>query len=80
MLFTYQPIKRPSGVARPALRERWSSRRLSLAKLVGTAPSVIGLLEEADEMGHSLTMLRRTAGALDRRVEIRFVPAKRRLA
>ncbi len=43
------------------------------AKLVGTTPSVICRLEDADYEGHSLAMLRRIAAALDRRVEIRFV-------
>ncbi len=47
------------------------------AKLVGTTPSVICRLEDADYEGHSLAMLRRIAAALDRRVEIRFVPLKK---
>lgn len=45
-----------------------------LAKLVGTSHSVINRLEDADYQGHSLTMLRRIAEALDRRLEVRFVP------
>lgn len=45
-----------------------------LAELIGTAPSVISRLEDADYRGHSVAMLRRIATALDRRVEIRFVP------
>lgn len=48
-----------------------------LAKLVGTTASVICRLEDADYDGHSLAMLRRIAVALDRRVEIRFVPLKK---
>jgi ribosome-binding protein aMBF1 (putative translation factor) len=53
-----------------------------LAKLVGTTPSVICRLEDADYEGHSLAMLRRIASALNQRVEIRFVPrhGKRRRA
>jgi predicted transcriptional regulator len=51
-----------------------------LAKLVGTTQSVIARLEDADYDGHSLTMLQRIAAALDKRVEIRFVPSKRKLA
>ena len=47
------------------------------AKLVGTTPSVICRLEDADYEGHSLAMLRRIAAALDRRVEIRFVRLKK---
>jgi ribosome-binding protein aMBF1 (putative translation factor) len=49
----------------------------ALAKLVGTTASVICRLEDADYEGHSLAMLRRIAGALDKRVEIRFVPARK---
>jgi hypothetical protein len=33
--------------------------------------------EDADYEGHSLSMLKRIAEALDKRVEIRFRPAKR---
>ena len=45
-----------------------------LANAVGTTQSVISQLEDADYEGHSLTMLRRVARALHRRVEIRMVP------
>lgn len=48
-----------------------------LAKLVGTTASVVCRLEDADYEGHSLSMLRRIAAALNRRIEIRFVPLKR---
>ena len=34
-------------------------------------------LEDADYQGHSLAMLRRIANALNKRVELRFVNAKR---
>ena len=50
-----------------------------LAKLVGTTASVICRLESADYEGHSLAMLQRIADALEQRVEIRFVPATKRL-
>jgi transcriptional regulator with XRE-family HTH domain len=43
-----------------------------LAKLIDTTASVICRLEDADYEGHSLAMLRRIAGALNQRVEIRF--------
>lgn len=49
-----------------------------LAKKVGTTASVICRLEDADYEGHSLAMLRRIAEALDKRIEIRFVPASKR--
>src|SRR5215468_9768000 len=48
-----------------------------LADLVGTTASVICRLEDADYEGHSLSMLRRIAHALNQRVEIRFVPIRR---
>jgi len=48
-----------------------------LGKLIGTTASVICRLEDADYEGHSLAMLRRIAGALNQRVEIRFVPIRR---
>lgn len=47
-----------------------------LAKLVGTSQSVISDLEDADYEGHSLSMLRRVAQALQKDVEIRFVPSR----
>ena len=48
-----------------------------LAKLIGATASVIRRLEDADYEGHSLAMLRRIAGALNQRVEIRFLPIRR---
>jgi len=45
-----------------------------LAEAVGTTQSVISQLENADYRGHSLSMLRRIAAALNRRVEIRLAP------
>ena len=61
------------------LRTRASLTQKELADLVGTTASVICRLEDADYEGHSLSMLRRIAAALNRRVEIRFVPARRKL-
>ena len=49
-----------------------------LARRIGTTASVICQLEDADYQGHSLMMLRRIAAALDKRVEIRFMPIKRK--
>ena len=51
-----------------------------LAKLVGTRQSVIARLEDADYKGHSLFMLQRIAAALNSRLELHLVPARRRLA
>jgi DNA-binding XRE family transcriptional regulator len=47
-----------------------------LAALVGTTASVICRLEDDDYDGHSVAMLRRIAGALEARVEVRFVPGR----
>jgi len=49
-----------------------------LAKLVGTTASVISRLEDADYEGHSLPMLQRISAALNRRIEVRFVPVRAR--
>jgi len=45
-----------------------------LADLVDTQQSTIARLEDADYEGHSLSMLRRIAEALNQRLEVRFVP------
>ncbi|MFV2069039.1 MAG: helix-turn-helix domain-containing protein [Pirellulales bacterium] len=45
-----------------------------LAERVGTTQSVISQLEDADYRGHSLSMLRRIAAALQSHVEVRIVP------
>jgi DNA-binding XRE family transcriptional regulator len=56
------------------LRTQASLTQAQLAKVVGTTASVVCRLEDADYEGHSLAMLRRIAAALNRRVEIRFLP------
>jgi len=61
------------------LRLQTGLTQRQLAKLVGTTASAICRLESADYEGHSLAMLQRIAEALDQRVEIRFVPASKRL-
>ena len=61
------------------LREQAGLSQTELAKRVGTTQSVISRLEDADYEGHSLAMLNRIADAVERRVEIRFVPRRRRL-
>lgn len=58
------------------LREKAGLTQAGLARIVGTTPSVICRLEDSDYEGHSLTMLRRIAAALNKRVEIRFVPLR----
>jgi transcriptional regulator with XRE-family HTH domain len=59
------------------LRKKAGLTQAQLAKRIGTTASVISRLEDADYEGHSLAMLRRIAAALDKRVEIRFVPVRR---
>lgn len=62
------------------LRTKAGLTQKELAEKVGTTPSAICRLEDADYEGHSLSMLKRIAEALGKRVEIRFVPARRKLA
>ncbi|MFN7542461.1 MAG: helix-turn-helix transcriptional regulator [Acidobacteriota bacterium] len=59
------------------LRAAAGITQTQLAKLIGTSTSVICRLEDADYEGHSLAMLRRIAGALNQRVEIRFISIQR---
>ena len=80
MLAALEEAKANDEVARKicALRTKAGLTQRELAKLVGTTASVICMLEDADYQGHSLSMLRRIAAALDRRLEIRFVPVRHR--
>ncbi len=59
------------------LRTKAGLTQQELADRVGTSKSAICRLEDADYEGHSLSMLKRIAEALDKRVEIRFLPAKK---
>lgn len=60
------------------LRTHAGLTQRQLAKLTGTAASVICRLEDAHYEGHSLAMLNRIAAAMNKRVKIDFVPAPRR--
>ena len=73
-----EKIQADNDVARKIydLRTKSGLSQRALAKLVGTTASVICRLEDADYEGHSLAMLNRIAAALDKRVEIRFLPIK----
>jgi len=55
------------------LRKKAGLSQRELARKVGTTASVICRMEQADYEG-SLPMLRRIAGALNRRLELRAVP------
>jgi ribosome-binding protein aMBF1 (putative translation factor) len=59
------------------LRTKAGLTHRELAKKVGTKASVICRLEDADYEGHSLSMMKRIAAALGKRVEIRFVPIRK---
>jgi transcriptional regulator with XRE-family HTH domain len=60
------------GVAIRRLRTEAGLTMKELAERVGTQPSAIARLEHAGYEGHSLSMLRKIAAALGRRVEVRF--------
>ena len=60
-----------------ALREKAGLSQKQLARKLKTSQQNISRLESPDYEGHSLAMLRRIAGALNQRVEIRFVPIRR---
>ena len=62
------------------LRTKAKLTQKELAARVGTTASVISRLEDDDYEGHSLAMLRRIASALNKRVEIRFVPLRSKRA
>ena len=60
-------------------RTRAKLSQRHLAELVGTRLPVIARLEDADYRGHSVSMLQRIAGALNKRLDVRFVqPGPRR--
>jgi transcriptional regulator with XRE-family HTH domain len=67
-------------VARKIFQLRTSAglSQRELAKVIGTTASVICRLEDADYEGHSLSILRRIAAALNQKVVIRFVPLRKR--
>ena len=57
-------------------RNKAGLTQTGLAKLVGTTQSVIARLEDADYDGPSLSMPNRIAAALNKRIDIRFLPVK----
>ena len=71
-----EEAREDARIARTIYKLRTKARlsQRELAALVGTSTSVICRLEDADYEGHSLTMLRRIAKALNRRLEVRFLP------
>jgi ribosome-binding protein aMBF1 (putative translation factor) len=73
-----EEVRAEAEVARTIHRLRSGAKltQQALAERVGTTPSVISRLEDADYTDHSLAMLRRIAAALGRRVEVRFPALK----
>ena len=61
------------------VRSKAKLTQKQLAELVGTTQSVIARLEDADYEGHSLSMLQRIAAAVNKRLEVRFVSAGRKV-
>ena len=59
-------------------RVRAGLTQKQLADLVGTKQPVIARLEHAEYRGHSLSMLQRIARALDKRLDVRFLPSRSR--
>lgn len=57
-----------------ALRVKAGLTQQELANQIGTTASAICRLENSSYEGHSVAMLRRIAAALNKKVEIRFVP------
>ena len=57
------------------LRNQADLTQAGLAELVGITESIIRELEEAEYEGDSLAMLVRIGSALNRKIEVRFVPA-----
>jgi ribosome-binding protein aMBF1 (putative translation factor) len=73
-----EKIKADNDIAKKIynLRMQAGLSQRQLAALVRTTASVICRLENADYEGYSLAMLNRIAAALNKRVEIRFLPIK----
>jgi ribosome-binding protein aMBF1 (putative translation factor) len=60
------------------LRTKAGLSQRALAKRIGTSAANICRLESADYQGHSISMLRRIAAALEMRVDVRFLPISRK--
>jgi len=71
-----EEIEAENEIARTiyALRKEAGLSQAELAKLIGTQASAICRLEDADYDGHSLSMLKKVAKALNQKIQITFVP------
>ena len=56
------------------LRQEAKLTQQELAEMIGTSRLTIAQLEDADYEGHSLSMLWRIAAALNKKVQIEFIP------
>ncbi len=73
-IYEGEKVNLQAALAIRQAREKAGLTQAQLAKLVKTTQSVIARLEDADYAGHTLKILERIAGALDRRVEIQLSP------
>lgn len=71
-----EEIEAENQIARTiySLRKEAGLSQAELAKLIGTQASAICRLEDADYDGHSLSMLRKVAKALNQKIQITFIP------
>jgi ribosome-binding protein aMBF1 (putative translation factor) len=71
-----EEIEAENDIARTiyAMRKEAGLSQAELAKMIGTQASAICRLEDADYEGHSLSMLKKIAKALNQKVQITFVP------
>jgi transcriptional regulator with XRE-family HTH domain len=58
-----------------ALRERHGLTQGALATLIGSSQSAIARMEDANYRGHSISVLRRIAAAVEEHVAVRFIAA-----
>jgi DNA-binding transcriptional regulator YiaG len=73
----------PAAVTATLIRDARRSAGVGTAELarrVGVPEQVIALWEDPTWEGHSLCILRRVAKALELRLELRFTPARPRMA
>ena len=73
-MYEEEKVNLRAAIAIREAREKAGLTQSQLAKLVKTTQSVIARLENADYKGHTLKILERIAGALDRQVEIQLSP------
>lgn len=77
-MYEEERVNLQAAIAIRENREKAGLTQADLAKLIGTTQSVIARLEDANYRGHTLKILERIAGALNRRVEIRLEPKDER--